>query len=49
MVRIAHSKGAFTMKYIDKIIASIRSVAAVQTSLEDACVRRWGFCLNGQL
>ena len=37
-----------TMKYIEMIAASFRSCAAVQTRLEDACVARWGFCLDGQ-
>ena len=41
-------KGETTMKYIEMIAASFRSCAAVQTRLEDACVARWGFCLDGQ-
>ena len=36
------------MKYIEMIAASFRSCAAVQTRLEDACVARWGFCLETQ-
>lgn len=37
------------MKYIEMILHSFSSKAAVQTALEDACVARWGFCLDGQL
>lgn len=37
------------MKYITMILNSFSSRAAVQTVLEDACVARWGFCLDAQL
>ena len=36
------------MKYVEMILASFSSNAAVKTRLEDACVNRWGFCLNDQ-
>lgn len=37
------------MKYIAMILDSFSSRAAAQTALEDACVARWGFCLDTQL
>lgn len=37
------------MKYIEMILDSFNSKAAAQTALEDACVARWGFCLDAQL
>ena len=37
------------MKYITMILDSFSSRAAAQTALEDACVTRWGFCLDAQL
>ena len=36
------------MKYIELILDSFSSKAALQTALEDACVARWGFCLETQ-
>ena len=36
------------MKYIELILDSLSSKAALQTALEDACVARWGFCLGSQ-
>ena len=44
----APAKERFFMKYIAMILDSIRGRAAVQTRLEDACVGRWGFCLDAQ-
>ena len=35
------------MKYIELILDSLSSKAALQTALEDACVARWGL-LPGQ-
>lgn len=37
------------MKYITMILNSFSSRAAAQTALVDACVARWGFCLDAQL
>ena len=37
------------MKYIEMILDSFSSNAAVLTALENACVARWGFCLDGRL
>ncbi len=36
------------MKYIELILASISTKAAMQSRMEDACVDRWGFCLDSQ-
>lgn len=37
------------MKYIEMIVASFNSNAAMQSRMEDACVDRWGFCLDNQI
>lgn len=34
------------MKYIQMIVSALNESAAVQSRMEDACVDRWGFCLN---
>lgn len=34
------------MKYIEMILSSMNRYAALQSRMEDACVERWGFCLN---
>ena len=43
-----YQKGEIAMKYIELILDSLSSKAALQTALEDACVARWGFCLDSQ-
>ncbi len=40
------TKEIVIMKYIAMIVASFNSNAALQSQMEDACVDRWGFCLN---
>lgn len=37
------------MKYIEMILNSFSCNAAVQSRMEDACVDRWGFCLDNQI
>ena len=37
------------MKYIEMILDSFSCNAAVQSRMEDACVDRWGFCLDNQI
>ncbi len=34
------------MKYIEMIVSYFSDMAALQSRMEDACVDRWGFCLN---